>query len=384
MTRSGKIFLLVTALIVIFSVLPAGRRVVAQPMDVRVIQELASYKNEMSDAAFAEQTESVVQTPKGDKFLAYEVKIPKGWKKHDENGVGDDDDDGLSRRVLGNVVRYYGPVRVDMPVPSRFEIQALELQYGMNARNWFLNHVMTSGFTLQGMKTVSDREVESQYVLIEGTDAFSVRTRAIINGSRMLLVSFYVPDSHWKKERALQERVVESFRFTSPEKSKVELTHTYTFLDLARFDYPDSWRLLTPNIYSTEGMDAKLLSSTNEKTLSGEINIHIVSTSLETTLSQEVQYVKNELKETGFSVGELIEVPTAYKFDGSIYFSRVEVYKTTEDKKMHTDHEFWIAVMAEDRYYYIVTMLSPGRASDFYTWARNTEAFKTVAESVRP
>ena len=355
----------------------------AQPMDVKVTQELASYKSEMSDSDFLEQTESFEQTPKGDRFMSYEIRIPKGWKKHDENAE-DDQDEGLSRRVLGNVARYYGPVMVDMPVPSRFEIQALELQHGMTARNWFLNYVLSSGFTLQGMKTISDREVESQYVLIEGTEPFSVRTRAMINGSRMVLVSFYVPDSHWKKNRALQEKVLESFRFLSPEKSKVELTHTYTFLDLARFDYPDSWRLLTPNIYSTEGMDAKLISSTNDKTLSGEISIHIVANDLETTLSQEVQYVKDELKETGFTVGELIEVPESYKFDKSVYFSRVEVYKAAEEKKVHTDHEFWIAVMAENRYYYIVTMLSPGRVSDFYVWARNTEAFKTVAESVRP
>lgn len=40
--------------------------------------------------------------------------------------------------------------------------------------------------------------------------------------------------------------------------------------------------------------------------------------------------------------------------------------------------------MVEDRYYYIVTMLTPGRKADFYTWALNTETFGSVIQSLMP
>jgi hypothetical protein len=263
-------------------------------------------------------------------------------------------------------------------------LRAMELDFDISARNWFLNYILSSGYTLQGMKELSDSRVEALYVLIEDGVSYVVRTIAEINGPRMVLASYYLPDSRWEEERALQEKVVHSFKFLKPETIKIEKARTYSFLDMLRFDYPISWKLLAPNIYSIEGMEARLVNTLDNDTLNGEIEIHIVSTELDTTLAQEVQYLKEDLRATGLGIGDLIEVRDDYNFKEHIFFSRVEVYRATDRKERVVGHEYWLAILVEDRYYYIVTMLTPDRTSDFYTWARNMESFQTVIESIRP
>ncbi len=370
----------------------------ARDMNLVKIKDLPHYEG-LTDAEFIDQSILIEEKPLEDKFLAYQLRLPKGWNKA---GAGEktfepNEDDyfaesvedinskktkRLSRRILGKVAKYYGKMRVDSL--SRLEIQALELDHEITARNWFFNYILSNGFSLEGLKVHSERRVEALYVLVEKDTAYIVRSLAEINGPRMIVVSYYVPDYHFEEEKVMQEKVIESFRFLSPEKSRIEITRTYSFLDMLKFDYPASWRLLAPNIYSIDDMDAKLISSHDEKTLNGEIKIHIISTELETTLAEEVKILTRDLKKIGLKAGELIEEPDFYEFHDHIFFSRVEVYETQNKNQSVQAYEYWLAVMAEDRYYYIITMLGPSRSADFYAWARNGEAFETVVESFRP
>lgn len=359
-----------------------------QSLDARKAQELPSYKTELPVEQFAAQAVLHEENSGPDQSLSYQIRLPRDWKKprekiDDEEG-GDKNKPAPAGRILGNVAKFLGPAFPDAPTPSRFEIRSLAMDHEITARNWFFYFVLNAGYTLQGMEVVSDHEVEAQYVVIENDEPYVVRTRAIVNGSRMVLVSCSVPDSHWKSERALQEQIIDSFKFLSPEEPRIEQTHTYSFLDLARFDYLDSWNLKAPNINYTDIMDATLINSSDGKILNGQISLHVVSTQAGTTLQKEVQNVKDSLKGSGFAVGDLIEVPTSYKFQPQIYFSHVEVYKVSEKKELHQSQEFWLALLMEDRYYYIVTLQTPARGVDFYNWARNIEAFRTVIESLRP
>ncbi|HEY8189393.1 MAG TPA: hypothetical protein VIF12_01820, partial [Micavibrio sp.] len=122
----------------------------------------------------------------------------------------------------------------------------------------------------------------------------------------------------------------------------------------------------------------------DETTLNGEIDIHVVSTELDTTLAQEIKLVQKSIGDRGLVIGKLIEEPHEFKFSDHIYFSRIEVYAANDKDHALIDHEYWIGVLIEDRYFYIVTMLTPSRSADFYNWATNTEAFKAVVETLRP
>lgn len=330
-------------------------------------EELLSTTDEFSDVPF------------GDKFLAYKVRLPKGWTKRQSDVTTNAD---ISKKLLGEIARYYGPNAPD--ARSYFVIQAAELDYEITAKNWFMNYILSRGYTLQGMTTVSDKRIEALYVLLDKDQSYVVRTVGEVNGSRMILSMYFVPEARWQAEKVLQAQAMKSFQFDSPEKVRVEQTRTYAFLDLLRFDYPASWRLLAPNIYSIEAMDAKIVNASDDSILNGEVDVHVVSTELDTTLAEEVKNVQKSLETKGLVIGKLIEQPQDYKIHDHVYFSRIEVYMANDPNKELVDYEYWIGVLMEDRYFYIVTMLTPARNTEFYVWARNTEAFKMLVQSLRP
>jgi len=396
----------------------------AQGFDPNKIEDIPTYKDKYSIELFERDSRLYKEIPFGDKYLAYEVLLPRDWSKSEDhlNTSGRDDDVGMinaprvSRRLLGEVARYYGPS--GLRAPARLEILAIELEHEITARNWFLHHVFRNGFTLQGMKVVSDRRVEGMYVVLErGTLAYKVRMVAEINGPRVIMATHFQPERNLSSEMAAlarheggvqaltqkrkkelidklslsyytelaqQEYAMESFKFLNPEKAQVELTRTYSFLDLLSFDYPASWRLVNPEIYDVTEMSATIMNTFGEETLSGEIKISVISTELDTDIPTEISYINEDLEARHLFLKEVIEKPTKFITYDHIFFDATEVYTLDSRKQKILAHEFWISILVEDRYFYFVTMISPGRNVDFYNWARNTEAFEKVVETMRP
>jgi len=376
----------------------------AQGFDLSKTKKIVRFDT-LSDEEFIKQTTLEEEYPYEDKYLAYQIRLPNGWegmgvetKKQKESFIAEPpknerrkkksragdtiEQTELSRRILGKITSYFGPPRLEPR--SKLEIQALELSYDITAHNWFLYYIISNGYTLEGMEDVTDTRVEAIYILVEKDISYVVRTIAEINGPRMVLVSYYVPEVKFHEEKAMQEKVLASFRFTSPEQVRIEQTKNYAFLDLLQFDYPSTWHLQAPNIYSIDQMDARLINVHDKETLNGEIMVHLISTELDTTLADEVSYLKEEMNKSGLSVGELIETVDRFKAHSQVYFSRAEVYKASDKSGRIREHEYWLVVMAEDRYYYIITLLTPGRNQDLYMWIRNTEALQTLVESIRP
>jgi len=349
------------------------------------IQQIPDFYNELPEGKFLSESELYEEYPAGDRFIAYQVRLPKGWFKAPSAVAFESKVDGvkagLNQRVLGKVAEYYGPGRID--ALSRFEIHAQALDFEVTAKNWFMQEILTRGYSLEGLRVVSDRRVEALYVMVEKDTAFVVRAAAEINGPRMIVASYYVPDNHWEEERAQQQRVIETFTFAKPEGSKIESTRSYSFLDLLTFEYPSSWRLIAPSIYSVEGMEANLLQSVDHRTLAGEIHISIISTEFDSALRDELNFLKQEVTGRGLLLGELIDTKKDYKLPPQVMYNHTEMYKAVDPAEKVLLHEYWVSIMEEDRYWYVITMITPARSSEFYTWARNAEAFQTVVESFR-
>lgn len=371
------------ALFAFFVMFLQGQNAMAQAMDLTQIKEIPTYLGSLDEDSFIALTSLEEDTPLNDKSMSYQIRLPKAWEKSVEVSSGTMR--AMSNKVLGEIVRYYSPS--DFYTVSRFSITALELSNTITARNWFLNYVMSNGYVLQGMKEYSSREVEALYVLIDGDTSYSVRSKAVINGSRMFLISYYVPYKKWSEtpeERAIQERVIQSFQFLEPDKGQVGQTDIYEFLDLVAFEYPVSWRLTAPNANSVEGMYAALINTADESLLEGKIDIRITSTETDITIAEEILALKSEIKELGFTVEDVIKHDTDYDFHEDVYYNRVELYRLEATEGRMISHEFWVAVLVEDRYFYIVTLLTPNRNDSFYTWAINMEAFAAVVESIGP
>ena len=284
--------------------------------------------------------------------------------------------------LLGPVAKYVGPANI--VAPARFEIFAMEMGHDITAKNWFLNYVLSNNYTLTGLEEIDEQRVDGEYVMIENAITYVVRTAAIFNGTRMILASYYLPEQFLAQAKETQQLSIDSFQFLNPELATIDNKRTHGFLDLVKFSYPETWKLIAPNVYAVDHMTAKLIYSVDTKTLDGQINIDLISTELDTNLMKEIEFVREDLKKRGFSIGGALEVNSKYSFDNKISFSRVEAYEISGDDNQFIDYEFWLAIMVEDRYYYIVTMMTPGRTASFYKWARNTETFGLVIESMMP
>lgn len=356
-------------------------------VDMSKIQKIPTYDDELPKEEFDKQSEVYEEYPPGDKYLSYSVRLPKGWYKasssinmtHKKNEIEKAE---ISQRILGLVAKYYGPSRIESL--SYFAVQAQALDFEVTAKNWFLQELLVRGYVLEGLKIVSDKRVEALYVTVEGDTAYVVRSAAEINGPRIIVASYNVPDKFFDQEKAQQQKVIESFQFLSPEKSRIEMTKSYAFLDLLSFEYPISWRLVAPDIYSIEGMEASLTYSIDEHTMSGQIHMSIVSTEWPNVVQEEVSFMKQDLASKGLELGDLLEKKTDFKLPSHVFYNYTEIYKAQNPDEKIIEHEFWISIMEEERYFYIVTMLTPARTSEFYTWARNAEAYQTVVESFKP
>lgn len=363
-----------------------------EAFDTSKIENIPDYSSELSEKEFIENSVLHLEEPLNDKYLAYSVRLPEGWQKvegrsklvdveKDEYTEYNASEPEVSQRLLGEISKFYGPGRIEQL--SRFEVYAQALEFEITAKNWFLHEVLVRAYTLEGLKVISDRRVEALFVVVENDTAYIVRAVAEINGPRMVVAAYYVPEMFWMQERAQQQRAIESFTFVSPEVTQIETTRKHTFLDLLSFEYPASWRLIAPAIYSVDAMEARLLNTREDKTLTGEIRIGVISSELKNALVEEIKYQIEDLKKRGLKLDKLVATREDYPFQDHIYYGHVEQYKLTDEDNAFLGHEFWIGVLEEDRYFYLVTMLTPGRESEFYTWARNEEAYKTILESFK-
>lgn len=386
-TRLGllSLLILVSAFVLLFSQAGHANQGLGQDLIKSQIKGLQDYRSELEYDKFLENSNLYTEEPKGDKYLSYTVRLPKQWDRYSDRFDYENKAEAeasLKRRILGKVSEYHGPQRI--LGTSRFEVYAEDLQFEVSAENWIVEMLLRRGYSLQGVKSYGNEKAEVEYVVFIRDTPYVVRSIARVTGRRIIVASYFCPDAYWKFERPYQQYAIESFTLTNPERIKIVSTKSYAFLDILEFDYPASWKLVAPNIYSIDGMEAKLIRSVDDKTLEGEIGINVFSTQLNTTLAKELEYVKESLDFLNLKVGDFLEPRDEYVFGDHIIYNKVEVYKAVHKTGAVRDHEYWVAIMKEPRYYYIITMVSPSRNGEYYSWARNAEAFKVLLQSIGP
>lgn len=330
---------------------------------------------------FENATQEIHETPFDDEFLEYKIRLPKGWTK---KTTADIRKLGVSQDVLGEVAAYVSPPRMD-DARSEFRVQALSLSYDIAASHWFLQHVLSNAYNLEGIKEHNESRVEGLYVVVKDDTTFVVRAVAIKNGKRIILAEFFVPQGQWQEERVLQAQGMDSFELLHTDPSYVQPIKTYKFLDIAQFSYPERWELRTPTIKSTERMQAKLISANRDlNILNGQIEVYVVSAAIVESLEDELLNFKKLLESKNLSLGKLIEVPQDFKFDKNMKFGVVESYIASNADANMLEYELWLAVMSDNSYYYFIPMITPMRTEDFNNWSRNVGDFRIVVETTKP
>lgn len=320
--------------------------------------------------------------------LSFELILPKDWSDNTQPPpIGPSMDQKLSKTVLSVLGKFVSPPK--NLVRSHITIEALDLPYEISAKNWVVNYILTSGFSLTGMTEKSNKELEVLYVQVDGDQPYVVRGRAVINGSTLSIIRYYLPQENQKEDEALQAQVVNSYTMLSPSKEGIEPQEKYGFLDQSYFNYPASWDLKDKSILSIERMSALLSqvsrreAKDDELFLDGHIKINVISKLLKTTLDEEIATFRDELIIPGYTLGKMIE-KVNYNYNRDIKSGKAQIYELQpSDPVKMSPYEFLVTVMEGEEYYYIISMVTPSRDQDFLTWAQNIEAARTVIESTR-
>lgn len=342
------------------------------------------------EAAFEAATRLETEAaPYDDRALAYEIRVPKDWTDNVQGTVGEIQTDSkvLSDTVLSILGRYIAkPVNLRR---SYVVVEGMMLGYEINIRDWFLNFVLKNGFSLTALDERSSKELEGLYVQVTDDQAYLVRARAIISGSRLIMVRYYLPQENIQTEKPQQAQVIHSFKLSAPSAEAIEKRAEHGFLDQSYFDYPASWTLQARKVYSIERMDALLYKKSGEDReakqdiLDGQIKIKLVSRLLKTSLADEIKAFREGSAIKGYQIGKMIE-EVKYTYHPSMTAGKTQIYELVpEDKVSMKSYEMVVSILQNDDFYYFVTLITPARQNDFYIWARNMEAYKIVTGSFR-
>lgn len=368
------------AMVMAVFVLGTAGQARAAGVNIEEIKPLAPVEF-LPKSTFEEATQLISEIPFGDETLAYTVRLPKGWTA-EEAPPGAQGVENLSRKVLGNLARYVSPQRLNLR--SYFTLEALEQTYEISAKNWLINYLFNNGYTLSSLTEHSERDVEAMYVEIQGDTTYAVRLRAFVNGPRIVVARYFVPQEDYQTERVTQAQSIASFTLPHSPEGGIEQSATFAFMDQSYFDYPASWTLSAPTIKSIERMRAMLYTGTIEGKPEGQINVYVTSRLLGVSLSSEVKRYRDKLIDIpGYALGDRIESYDNVTYNKDITFGAMEAYHLNPTPVTMMPYELVVAVMQSADYYYMVTLLTPARTAEFYIWSRNMRAFRIVAETMR-
>lgn len=366
----------------------------AQEVDISKIPELKKYEF-VPAKQFEAQTKLVSEkTPYGDEQLSYSLRLPQGWTDNTQATlIGSSTGQGvLSSDILSIIGRYTSPAKNFKR--SYITVEAIHAAYEMGMKDWFFNFMIRNGFAISAMGEKSPYDIEALYIQNEGEDSYVVRVRLLLNGSKIILVRYFLPQDNYDAEKVAQAQIIDSFDVLTDSGTQIERRQTYGFLDQSYFDFPASWELKERSILTIERMSATISQirviggkETNEKdreyVLQGYIKIAAVSKLLKTTLPQEIERFRNEIKVPGHKIGSMTE-QLQYSFHPDIVTGKGQIYALVPDASVRTkDYELAVSVLEGKDYYYITSLVTPARAQDFYIWARNMEAYRIVNESIR-
>lgn len=345
----------------------------------------------MDARAFGDMAEVVEVAPFDTQALTFTLKVPRTWTGQE---IWDEDQDNgqskLADKVEQPIARYESPAQPGGR--SQIEVSLARLPYLMTPAQWFLKRTLTSGYTMKGMEISDDgRRVEALYVTFEDDAALVVRVVMEQTGPDLIIARYIMPVEWWERQAPLQAAVVQSLEMSSPTDEPLpEEIRTHMFLDIARLDYPASWRLAAAPIRSIDRMSADLLNVTADGALDGEIQVVAVSRVAGPTVTEEVERLRAWLADKALELGDRLEVRDDVPTAPGMTLTVTEVYavqgaKTTRRGKPRAPpQELWVTVAADAEYTYIAAMLTPARDLDYFIWARNVEAYRFVVRHFGP
>lgn len=341
----------------------------------------------ISEDEFIKTTKLIQKKPYGEDALAYSMRIDKTWREPEDRSSGNFI---LSEKLFQNLNVFYG--KPTITGRSRIEVQALNIEGNLDAEQWYLKYILEGGYTTEGFITHDEQKVESLMVVMERDYSYYLRTLIVINGSKVIMVRYFVPVHYIQEQAAMQAQVLKSFKLLNKQKRVTEEMEAYRFLDVAEVGYPATWKVFPKPMRSADRMDVSLVSIKEvpgaygqvASSTEGRVDVALLSSDANPSLVMQVDKYKKEIEASGMLVGEKIETPKNFEYHETINFGLTEVYRGIDSSSKISDYEVWFTVMVGGNYFYFVTLLTPSRNESFATWANNTQNYRAMIKGFTP
>lgn len=335
---------------------------------------------------FESKTDLIKVIPLNDKSLAYKIRLPKGWIKLDSDVIDTKSGTGILRQVS----TFTSPPRIERR--SLFRVSVIDMDSLITVDDWFISYMLEMGFSIEGMKIKSPRLTAAQYTVFEDGEPYAVRAVVTMSGSRMILAEYLVHQEMYRAEHDEQIWAMAGFALDTPSVKPPIAMKTFNFVDIAKFDYPGNWVIQAPEITDITRMEASVLSAKhvkegepiNNNELLGRIDISLISKDLGLSLTDEINLLKETLKNRNYKLGKFLETVDEKDINPLISSSRIDVYEVEGVSKKLAGYEYWVGVLESKSRFYLVRLTTVSRAENFKTWAENTETYKVLIRSLGP
>ncbi|MAQ70722.1 MAG: hypothetical protein CL565_00860 [Alphaproteobacteria bacterium] len=345
-----------------------------------------SYDTKLTKEEFYSKTREVKQTPSGDEYLAYHVRLPQDWTEVSGRSPQSED---LSSKLLGEVVRFVSPPEIDKR--ALFTIRAMKMEYLISTKNWFLNFIKTNGYSIEGMDASNENKVLAEYVVFRENVSYLVRAVAQRNGNRMVLAEYMIPPGMPGDAMGMQKWSILTFGLENRDPAPPIELQKLPLLDVAAFYYPSDWMAMPSGDRSLEEMSIALLKVSDNpvkekrdkeaKLQDGAISAYYYSKKAHPDISNELDSIKDSLSDKNMVLGEIILELDRKERSPSYDYSPMTAYAVDIVEGRYIDYEYWVTYTESPNSYLIVTLLTPARDTDFLEWSKNISAFSLVADS---
>lgn len=340
----------------------------------------------MDDAEFLKNTKLVRKKPYDENVLAYSMRLPKNWEEGEDRSSSNFI---LSDKLFLELNTYYSKAKITGR--SRIEIQAINLESNLTAEQWYIKYLLEGGYTNQGFVTHSNQKVEALMIVMEQDYSYYLRTLVVINGSKIIMIRYYIPVGHMNDMASMQAKVLESFKLQHEKERELSEMIAYRFLDVAEVKYPVTWKVFAKPMRSVDRMDVTIMNTKEFRsggqesiTTEGKVDILLVSSFVENSLIEEIADFKKNIQENGMLVGEKLPYNVKLKHEKNIDFAITEIYKIVDSTQSQADYELWFTVLVGGNYYYFLTLLTPSQVENYPVWAENTQNYKIMASKLTP
>ncbi len=336
---------------------------------------------------FESKSDLIKVIPLNDNSLSFHIRLPKGWIQLNSDVVDSNSATGILRQISA----YTSPPRIERR--SLFRVSMIDLDSLITVDDWFISYMLEMGFSIEGMKIKSPRLVVAQYTVFEDGEPYTVRAVITTSGSRIVLAEYLVHQDVYEAERDEQIWAMAGFALDNPTNKLPVAMKTFNFVDIAKFDYPYNWVIQAPAITDITRMEASVLNGKNLKQdelvqpnneLLGRIDVSLVSKDQGLTLADEINFLKEGLKNRKYKLGKYIENVEEKDVNSLITSSRIDVYQVEGVSKKLAGYEYWVGVLESRTRYYLVRLTTVSRAENFRTWAENVETYKVLLRSLGP